>query len=98
MPEAFVFTTLPLGDVIEPLPPVTANVTATPDTGLLVASRTITDGAIATGLPAVADWVLPAFNAICVAAPTVPVAVKVTGLPVRAPAVAVRVFVPTAVP
>ena len=41
---------------------------------------------------------MPALTAICVAGPTVPVAVKVTGEPVRDPLVAVKVFEPTVVP
>ena len=41
---------------------------------------------------------MPAFTAICVAVPAVPVAVKVTGEPVRDPLVAVKVFEPTVVP
>src|SRR5438552_2739558 len=48
-----------------------ANVTATPATGLLLASRTITDGGMATAVPVVAFWPLPAFIAIWVAAPAV---------------------------
>ena len=45
-----------------------------------------------------AVWPLPPLIAICVAAPVVPVAVNVTGLPDRPLAVAVRVLVPGAVP
>lgn len=41
---------------------------------------------------------MPAFTAICVAAPAVPVAVKVTGEPVSDPLVAVSVLVPAVVP
>src|SRR5205807_9525297 len=53
-------------------PPVPgANVTATPATGLLLASRTITDGGMATAVPVIAFWPLPAFMAIWVAAPAV---------------------------
>jgi hypothetical protein len=54
MPDAFETTVLPLGDEIEPPPVATANTTLTPDTGLLLASRTKTDGAVATALPAIA--------------------------------------------
>jgi hypothetical protein len=46
MPLAFVATVN--GPPSEPPPPVTANVTFTPATGLLPASRTITLGAVAT--------------------------------------------------
>src|SRR5690348_4610347 len=81
-----------------PPPEATAKVTATPLTGLPFTSFTITDGAVATALPAVAVWLFPAFTAIWVAAPAVPVAVNVTGLPLSVPDVAVRVFVPAAVP
>src|SRR2546425_1133064 len=69
--------------VTVPPPDVTANVTATPLTGLPLASCTITDGSTGTALPAVADWLFPAVCSICVAVPVVPVAVNVTGLPVR---------------
>ena len=41
---------------------------------------------------------MPPFTAICAAAPTVPVAVNVTGEPARLPLVAVSVFDPTVVP
>ena len=48
-------------------------------------------------VPTTALWLLPALTAIDVAAPAVPVAVKV-GLPVSVPEVAVSVFVPAVVP
>ena len=95
IPLAFVVTDAP---VTEPPPDATANVTDTPETGLLLASFTITLGAVATAEPAVADWPLPPFTAICVAAPTVPVAVNVNGEPVSEPLVAVSVFEPAVVP
>ena len=41
---------------------------------------------------------MPAFTAICAAAPTVPVAVNVTGEPVSDPLVAVIVFDPAVAP
>src|SRR5438093_478128 len=81
-----------------PPPEATANMTLTPPTGLPFASRTITEGATGTAVPAVAVWPLPALMAICVAAPTVPVAVKVTGLPASPVAVAVRVLLPAVGP
>src|SRR3990172_8143405 len=81
-----------------PPPPVTANVTSVPATGLPLASLTRTAGSIATAVPTVADWASPALSAIVVAAPAVPVAVKVTGLPVSVPEVAVRVLAPAVVP
>src|SRR5436190_1716986 len=52
-----------------PPPEATANVTLTPATGLPFASRTITDGSIATAVPAVADWLFPALSVIELAAP-----------------------------
>ena len=82
-------------------PPVdTANVTETPETGLLFASRAITDGDVDTALPAVALWLFPPFTAIWVAAPAAALAVKVSGLPARPADVAVIVllFVPAVEP
>src|SRR5439155_72832 len=84
--------------VTVPPPDATANDTATPATGCRVAWCTITDGPTATALPAVADWLFPPLTAIVLAAPVVPVAVNVTGLPVSVPQVAVSVFVPAVVP
>src|SRR3989441_109784 len=81
-----------------PPPEATAKVTAPPLTGLPLASCTITDGSTGTAVPAVADWLFPALRAICVAAPVVPVAVNVTGLPVRPVDVAVSVFGPAVGP
>src|SRR5207302_5514913 len=80
--------------VIVPLPGATANVTVTPVTGFPFASLTITDGGQLTAVPAAADWLVGLFAAIVAAAPAVPVAVKVTGLPESDPDVAVRVFEP----
>jgi hypothetical protein len=96
MPLAPVVTDV-VGATLPP-PDAMANVTATPATGLLFASRTITDGGVATAVPTVADWPLPAFTAIEPAVPAVPVAVNVTGLPLSVPDVAVRVFVPAVGP
>src|SRR5438128_849757 len=83
----FVSVLMPLVPVVTavvgvtvPPPDVTAKVTATPLTGLPLASYTITDGSTGTAVPAVADWLFPALRAICVAVPAVPVAVYVTGL------------------
>ena len=94
-PLAFVVWLPP---VIVPFPGATANVTATPLTGFPFASFTITDGGVATAVPAVAVWPLPAFTAIELAAPAVPVAVNVTGLPDSPLAVAVREFGPAVGP
>ncbi len=98
IPLAFVTTGVAVTGTMLPPPAVTAKVTATPATGLLSASRTSTDGATATGSPTVSDWVVSEFDVICDAAPAVPVAVNVTGLPVRPVAVAVTVFAPATVP
>src|SRR3989442_571545 len=78
----------------DPPPDATAKVTATPLTGLPLASCTITDGSTGTAVPAVADWLFPALRAICVAVPVVPVAVNVTGLPVTHVCIAVTAFGP----
>src|SRR5271157_2086469 len=89
-------------DVPVTLPPpvATAKVTATPPTGFAYWSVTRTAGGTGTAVPVGALWLFPAATAICAAGPAVPVAVKVTGLPVMPEpvAVAVRVFVPAVVP
>src|SRR5438876_11605169 len=54
IPFAFVVTGV-VGLTVPP-PDATANVTLTPPTGLPFASRTITEGSIATAVPAVAVW------------------------------------------
>src|SRR5205823_14899091 len=77
-----------------PSPAATTKVTATPATGFPFASFTITDGGALTAVPAVADWLVGLFAAIVAAAPVVPVAVNVTGLPDNVPEEAVRVFDP----
>src|SRR5439155_1198859 len=51
-----------------PLSPAGANVTATPGTGLSNWSRTSTAGGVATAVPTVAVWLLPALGAIDAAA------------------------------
>src|SRR5437016_438659 len=58
-----------LGPVMVPFPGATANVTATPATGLPLASLTMTAGGIGTALPAATVWLFPACSAIWVAAP-----------------------------
>src|SRR5207249_10542799 len=63
-------------------------------TGFPFASFTITDGGVLTAVPAVADWLVALFAAIVAAAPAVPVAVNVTGLPDKVPELAVNVFEP----
>src|SRR5687768_9341629 len=59
MPLAFVDTTPFAGGMVPP-PLATANVALTPGSGLLCASRTSTDGAVATADPAVAFCASPA--------------------------------------
>src|ERR1051326_1119735 len=95
VPAGPVVTTAP---VSEPLPAVTLNVTCTPDTGSASASSTPTAAGVATLVPAVAVWPSPAFLATDAAGPAVPVAVKVTGLPVRLPALACSELLPALVP
>src|SRR5438552_18524235 len=85
-----------LPPVTLPLPAAGVNVTATSATGFPFASLTITDGGDVTAVPAVADWLVGLFAAIVAAAPAVPVAVNVTGLPLKPPGVAVSVFGPAA--
>src|SRR5207253_1095914 len=81
-PLAFVVWLPP---VIVPFPGATANVTATPATAFPFASFTSTDGGVLTTVPAVADWLVALFAAMVAAAPAVPVAVNVTGLPDNVP-------------
>src|SRR5229473_2335594 len=56
------------GPVILPPPDATPNVTATPATGFAKGSCTSTAGAIATGVPTAALWLLPALMVIVEAA------------------------------
>ena len=58
-----------LAPVIVPFPGATAKLTDTPATGLPCASRTMTDGATGTSVPAGTVWSFPALIAICVAVP-----------------------------
>jgi hypothetical protein len=100
-PEVFVALVPPLvGTVVEPPPDATVQVTETLLTGLLNASRTSTAGGVVTAKPTVRDWLLPALTAICVAAPAVAEAVKVTTEANGAETVAVTVLllVPAALP
>jgi len=91
MPLPFVVWLPP---VIVPFPGATANVTATPVTGFPFASFTITDGGEPTAVPTVAVWLVGLFAAIVAAVPAVPVALNVTGLPLKPVEVAVSVFGP----
>ena len=60
--------------MIEPPPEATANATATPATGLLLASVTSTLGGMVTAVPTWTVWPLPAPAVILLAAPATPVA------------------------
>src|SRR5262245_54483307 len=60
MPLALVAIVAGDAGVIVPPPPVTVNVTFTPLTGLLKASRTNTDGSVGRIVPTVATCPLPA--------------------------------------
>ncbi len=92
MPLAFVSTAV-VGLTVPP-PVATAKVTDWPATGLPLASRTITDGGVATAVPTVAVCPLPAFTATWVATPAVTVTVPdVT--PVSPDAAKLRVRAPT---
>src|SRR5438477_9508214 len=87
-----------LGVCVPPvtLPPPAAgvHVTAPSATGFPFASFTITDGGEPTAVPTVAVWLVGLFAAIVAAVPAVPVALKVTGLPLKPAEVAVSVFGP----
>ena len=76
-------------------------VTGTPATGLSLASKTFTDGATGTAVPAVAVWLSPASLIMRAARDAVPVAVKVVSRFAGAPLPtgrAVAVCVPVAGP
>jgi hypothetical protein len=75
-----------------------ANVTLTPETGLLPASVTVTTNGEASTVLIWALWLFPEVSAMVVAPPVVAVAVNVTGLPASAPDVAVTVYVPALFP
>jgi hypothetical protein len=100
MPELFVVTVEPLAGDVVPLPAVVVNVTTIPEIGLLLASRTVTEGTspaalISVPTVAVCDVVVPVVGTMfwLVAAVLVPVNVTV----VIAVAVAVTVFAAPAV-
>jgi hypothetical protein len=94
IPLLFVVTAV-VGTTVPP-PNATANVTSVPETGLLKASRTITAGAIATAVPTVALWLLPALTAIEAAAAAFTVTVGSWAI-ATVLIVAETVFVPAAV-
>lgn len=95
MPLAFVTTDV--GDTVPP-PLAIANVTVVPLTTLPKASVTFTLGGAATFVLTVADCVVLDCAAMVTATPAVPVALNVTGLPVRPDTVAVTLFAPAVVP
>ena len=97
-PALFVVTVLPLADDTAPPPAMTANTMLTPDTGFPLASFTITEGAVGNAVATGPVCASPAFFARLAAAPAVPVAPNVTGLPLRPRPAAVRVLVPAVVP
>src|SRR5207248_5473900 len=79
---------------IAPYPPLPSYPTRRSSDLFPFASFTITDGGELTAVPAVADWLVGLFAAIVAAVPAVPVAVNVTGLPLKPVEVAVSVFGP----
>jgi hypothetical protein len=84
--------------VIEPSPLVTAKVTVTPETGFPYWSFTCTTKGALSGVQIVVVWPSPDTATSVSAAPAFPVAVNVCGEPLKEPDVAVKVFVPAAVP
>jgi hypothetical protein len=84
-----------------PPPAVTANATLTPETAVPFASVTLTTNGAAKGCPAVPLWLFPLSAVMVFAGPApvaTPVAVKVMGLPAKAPPDAVTVLAPTVDP
>src|SRR5947208_16740594 len=79
-----------------PCPDAIAKVTAAPATGLPNWSFTITAGGVTAVFTVAVCW-SPVETAMLPALPAVPVAVKVTGLPVRPADVALRVLAPAVV-
>src|SRR5205807_1659305 len=94
MPEAFV--TEAGAELVAP--PVPAQLTVTPLTGLAPTSLTRTLRGVTSVAPIVSVWALPAFKAIVVAPPLIAVAVNPTGEPASPGTVAVAVWVPAALP
>src|SRR5437879_24891 len=77
-----------------PFPGATRTASAAPLAGVPVAAAPVTAGGGPTAAPLVADWLVALVTATVAAAPAVPVAVKVTGLPESDPELAVRVLLP----
>jgi len=92
IPLVLVLITAGLTGLSVPPPDVSVKVIATPDFGFPLASVTLTEGGAATAVPTVAFCVVTLLAAIVFAAPAVPEAVNVTGLPLRPVAVAVTVL------
>ena len=67
-----------LGALTDPPPPSTDQLTVTPDTGLLSASRTTTEIGVGRGCPTVPVCELPPSSVICDAPPTCAVMLNVT--------------------
>src|SRR6266498_1935159 len=82
----------------EPPPDAAAQSTRTPDTGLPFASVTRTSCGVPSVMPACPVRLSPERLVIDAAAPTVALAVNITGLPASPGAVAVRVFAPAVGP
>ncbi len=97
-PLASVVTDAGLAGLIFPPPAVTLNITTWPATTLPCRSVTLTAGGAVTGEPAVADCDSTETADKTAATPTVPVAVKVNGLPASPETVAVTALVPTLPP
>src|SRR5437762_13813942 len=78
MPLPFVATLVGLA---VPPPDVTAKATRSEERRVGKASRTSTDGGVATAVPTVADWPSPPFSVIVAAAPALSgIALEVAGL------------------
>jgi hypothetical protein len=87
-----------LAGLITPPPLATVNVTVTPLTPLPPASVTLALGGEGTAAFTGADCVTAEFALSVVAAPTVPVALNVTGLPVKPVTAAVTALAPAVAP
>src|SRR5207302_3607357 len=81
-----------------PFPAATVIVAPTPPPVLPSFPTRRSSDLVLTAVPAAADWLVGLFAAIVAAAPAVPVAVKITGLPASPPAETVRAHLSTAAP
>ncbi len=91
MPDPLVLTPAGLVGTIVPPPCVSVNVTAKVETAFPLMSVTLTEGGV-TAAPTAAVWLVDDCAVMSAAVPTVPDAVKMTGLPVRVPDDACRVL------